>query len=75
VDLSWDGGATWTAGKRTPDLADSETTYLLGGAGDTWGRAWTSTNLSDASFRVRVTAVSNTAVRDTSLDWVAVKVY
>src|SRR5258706_16474729 len=34
VQLSSDGGATWTAAKTTPTLATVGTTYLLGGAAD-----------------------------------------
>jgi chitinase len=75
VELSWDGGATWTPAKRTPDLGPTETTSLLGGATDTWGRAWTAADLSNTAFRVRVSTVSFANTRDFSLDWVAVKVY
>lgn len=75
VQLSWDGGATWTAAKRSPELTATETTYLLGGAADTWGRSWVSGELSDGSFRVRVSTVANATVRDFSLDWIAVRVY
>ncbi len=34
VELSWDGGTTWTAAKTTPRLAKAEKTYLLGGSAD-----------------------------------------
>ncbi len=77
VQLSWDGGASWTTAKQTPTLTTSEATYLLGGAIDTWGRSWTVANLSNASFRMRVINVasgSNANSRDFSLDWVAVRV-
>jgi len=50
---------------------------VLGGAADTWGRAWTATNLSNTNFRVRVLDVasgSGATSRDFSLDWVAVRV-
>jgi len=77
VQLSWDGGTTWTAAKQTTTLTTSEATYVLGGATDTWGRAWTAGNLSNANFRVRVSDVasgSGGTSRDFSLDWVAVRV-
>ncbi len=77
VQLSWDGGTTWTTAKQTPTLSTTETTYILGGAADTWGRAWTATNLSNTNFRVRVSDVatgSGANARDFSLDWVAVRV-
>jgi len=74
VQLSWDGGATWTTAKSTATLSTSEATYILGGVADTWGRTWSSGNLSNANFRVRVINVSSSTSRDFSLDWVAVRV-
>ena len=77
AQLSWDGGTTWTAAKQTATLTTAEGTYVLGGAADTWGRAWTATTLSNANFRVRVSDVasgSGAGSRDFSLDWVAVRV-
>lgn len=77
VQFSWDGGVTWTAAKQTPTLTTSEATYVLGGAADTWGRSWTTANLANTSFRVRVINVAsgtNATARDFSLDWVAVRV-
>ena len=77
VQLSWDGGVTWTTAKQTPTLTTSEATYFLGGIADTWGRTWTSTNLSNTNFRVRVIDVASSAnapSRDFSLDWIAVRV-
>ncbi len=75
VELSWDGGTTWTAAKTTPKLAKAEKTYLLGGSADTWGRAWTPAQLGDSNFRVRITDIAGTTARDFYLDWVAIKVY
>jgi len=77
VQLSWDGGATWTTAKQTPTLTTSEASYFLGSTVDTWGRTWTAANLSNANFRVRVIDVassSNAPSRDFSLDWIAVRV-
>lgn len=74
VQLSWDGGVTWTATKQTTTLTTSEATYILGGAADTWGRAWTTANLTNANFRVRIINVASNTSRDFSLDWVAVRV-
>ena len=77
VQLSWDGGATWTSAKQTTTLTTSEATYILGGPVDTWGRAWTLANLSNTSFRVRVIDVasgSGAGSRDFSLDWISVRV-
>lgn len=74
VQLSWDGGTTWTSTKSTATLSTTEATYLLGGAADTWGRAWTINELGNAGFRVRITNVASNTARDFSLDWVAVRV-
>jgi hypothetical protein len=75
VELSWDGGSTWTSSQQTSNLRTSQRTYTLGGNGDTWGHTWTASELSDANFRVRVTDVANSTSRDFYLDWAAVKVY
>ena len=77
IQLSWDGGTTWTTAKQTSTLTTSELTYILGSASNTWGRTWTPTNLSNANFRVRVIDVasgSGGTSRDFSLDWIAVRV-
>ncbi len=76
VQLSWDGGTTWTTAKSTSTLTTSEATYTLGGTGDTWGRTWDgSTNFTNVNFRLRVVNVASNTSRDFSLDWAAVKVY
>jgi len=75
VQLSWDGGVTWTAHKVTAALGSSERTYLLGGSADTWGRVWSPDDLANGNFRVRVTNVADSTLRDFFLDWVAVRVY
>ena len=75
VELSWDGGISWTSAKLDTVETRTEHTGLLGGATDTWGRTWTLAELSDANFRVRLTCNSTNNVRDFSLDWVSVKVY
>lgn len=77
VELSWDGGATWTTAQQSSTLTTSEATYILGGAADTWGHAWTTGELTNANFRLRVTNVasgSRATSRDFSLDWVAIQV-
>ncbi|MEK6409464.1 MAG: M14 family metallopeptidase [Acidobacteriota bacterium] len=74
VQLSWNGGASWTATKSTATLTTSEATYILGGPADNWGFTWTLSALGDANFRVRVIDVASNTSRDFSLDWVAVRV-
>jgi hypothetical protein len=73
VQLSWDGGVSWTAAKATGALTTSLATYTLGGATDTWGRSWSAASLANASFRVRVINVSSSTSRDFFLEWVAVR--
>ena len=77
VQLSWDGGTTWTTAKQTPRLTTSEATYILGGPSDNWGRTWTLSDLTNTNFRLRVIDVasgSGANSRDFSLDWIAVRV-
>lgn len=72
VDLSWDGGTTWTSSRATPTLTTTEATYILGGQSDDWGRTWSNTELEDATFQVRVTPLAGSKNRDFFLDWVPV---
>jgi len=74
VELSWDGGTTWTTAKSVSLTATAVTTYTLGSAADTWGRTWTAVHLSTTNFRVRVTDATNQPNKDYRLDYVAVTV-
>jgi subtilisin family serine protease len=74
VQLSWDGGATWTATKSTATLSTAEAAYVLGGVADSWGRTWSVGETGNANFRVRITDVAGSTARDFSLDWAAVRV-
>jgi parallel beta-helix repeat protein len=74
VELSWDGGFSWTAAKVTSDLGASEATRILGSSIDNWGHVWTSAELENTNFQVRVSDRSTSSLRDFSLDWVAVRV-
>jgi len=74
VQLSWDGGTTWTTAKSTPTLSTTETTYTLGSISDTWGRTWTPGNFSNTNFRIRVIDVASNTSRDFFLDYVAVNI-
>ena len=73
VELSWDGGTSWTAPKVVTLSGTAETTYLFGGAADTWGRTWTAAELSNANLRVRFTDASSRN-KDYDLDYVATQV-
>lgn len=74
VQLSWDGGTTWTSAKSSNNLTTNNATYTLGGSSDNWERVWTDTEMNDSNLRVRVIDVSS-STRTFSLDWVAAKVY
>ena len=76
VDLSWDGGNSWTSTKRasTERTSDGNPTDILGNACDTWGRTWNTSELSSSNFRVRLLCFSSSSTRDFRLDWVPVEV-
>ena len=74
VQLSPDGGTTWTTAKSTATLSTTDTVYMLGGASDLWSRTWTDTQLSNTNFRVRIINVATNVSRDFSLDQITVRV-
>ena len=74
VQLSWNGGASWTTALTSGTLSTAETIYIVGGVTNTWGRTWTNTDFNDANFRVRLVMVASNTSRDFSLDWVGVQV-
>jgi len=74
VELSWNGGASWTAPKSFDMQVSTITTYTLGAATDTWGRTWTGANLSNANFRVRNTDASSQPNKSYLLEFLAVQV-
>ncbi len=71
VELSADGGATWTIAKSTATLSKTDTLYTLSSTSDLWSRPWTAAQLRDANFRVRVTNVATNTSRDFCLDQIA----
>ncbi len=76
VELSWDGGASWTAtGYGTGALSTGQTTYIKGDASNTWGRTWTANQINN-SFSVRQTATIGGSgfTPRVCLDWVPVRV-
>jgi hypothetical protein len=73
VQLSWDGGNTWTSTKTTATLTTSDKVVTLGGTSDTWGRAWSPANFSNANFAVRLTG--NPSSNTVKVDALQVRVY
>jgi len=77
IRLSWDGGTSWTDVTTENLTATAETTYTYGGVSDTWGHAWSTSELSDANFRVQVIngeTKDNVSSHDFSLAWIPVSV-
>ena len=75
VQLSWNGGTTWTAAKTTSTLGTTLAAFTLGGAADTWGRTWSAADLTNANFRLRVIDVASSTSRDFFLDWIGVRLH
>lgn len=75
VQLSWDGGTSWTAPKIANIANVPFQTYTLGSSTDTWGHAgWTATQLNTTNFRVRLTQMSTVSSKDFQLDYAGVSV-
>ncbi len=74
MQLSWDGGTTWTTIKSVGIPASGMASYTFGSASDTWGRTWAVGNFSTTNFRVRVIDASTMANKQFQLDFVGVTV-
>jgi hypothetical protein len=74
VELSSNGGSTWTAAKSVSITTATITTYNLGATNDTWGRSWFGSDFSNANFRVRITDVASTTSKTFRLEYLAVQV-
>jgi hypothetical protein len=74
VELSWDGGTTWTSPKSFTLTGTATTTYTLGSTSDTWGHTWTAAQLATSTFRVRLTDATSQANKTYRLDYLAVTV-
>ncbi len=73
LELSWDGGTSWTAAKNTDTLTTTDTVYTLGSPSDTWGRTWSPDEFSNPNLRLRATAF--TTVDTIQIDAIQVRVY
>ena len=75
LQLSWNGGANYTAVKTTsPSLNGSETVYLVGGGADTWGRTWSGQEFGNENFVLRI-AYADGPDSTTNVDAIQVRVY
>lgn len=73
MELSSDGGATWTVPRRVDMAGNAVSTYTFGGPLQAWDRTWTLADLG-AGFRVRVTDSSSQPAKDFRLDGLGVAV-
>jgi hypothetical protein len=73
VQLSWDGGTTWTTAKTTATLTTTDVVATLGGPSDLWGRTWTAAEFSNPNFAIRLTGSPST--NTVQVDEIQVRVY
>ena len=74
IQLSWDGGTSWTTAKVVTISGAAEATYSFGGPADPWLRTWVAGDFSNANFRVRVIDATTQNNKDYRLDYLAVRV-
>jgi hypothetical protein len=79
VELSWNGGSSWTSSGKFAALTNVEQVFILGASNDLWGQtSWATTDFSDTNFRVRVQYLAPSGCASgstTSLDQVRVRVH
>jgi hypothetical protein len=79
VELSWNGGSSWTSSGKFAALTNVEQVFVLGASNDLWGRtSWLTTDFSDTNFRLRVQYLAPTGCASgatTYLDQVRVRVH
>ena len=73
VDVSWDGGITWSSTQNTT-LTGTETTYWYDVTGAFAPDTWDATKLNDSNLRVRVDAYTQGTAEEVRLDWLPVEV-
>jgi hypothetical protein len=69
VDVSWDGGTSWSSQQAT-GLSGTQTTYWYNVTSAT---SWTPDKLSDTNLRVRVDAYTVDVAGQVNLDWIPVE--
>ena len=75
VELSWDGGTSWTPPYLDSVESLSERTVIVGGALDDWGHSWLVADSVDGTFMVRVTAISDSLPHSFNLDWIPIRAH
>jgi Flp pilus assembly protein TadG len=70
VEVSWDGGNSWSSPQTTANLTTAPLTVTFGVAANTtvWGpHTWTYSDFTTANFRTRLTALKGCATAGTTL--------
>ncbi len=75
VEISWDGGTTWSGVRSDASEPLAETTVIFGDAADRWGHLWLPADIDDTGLRVRVTMDPSFSNRDFLLDWIPINVH
>src|SRR3989344_1374249 len=73
ITLSWNNATSFTASQSVAFPSDDDSTVVVGGASNTWGRTWTPSEFSDANFQVRVDEGGENG--SVELDQIQVKVH
>lgn len=74
IQVSGDGGATWSAAQSVSFGGSALATYSFGGATDVWGKTWSPSALGTSSFRIRVSDIGSTTSKTFVLDFVGASV-
>src|SRR3989344_4731924 len=74
IELSWDGGTSWTTAKRAFIYTTADLTQLHGGA-DAWSHTFIAGELTNSNFKVRVSNDFASGFEDASIDYVSVQVF
>ena len=78
VELSWNGGASWTSTANTARFTgSSENSYSVGGSNYNWGRNWSGSELTGSNFVIKLQDETFPwwPILTASLDWVSVRIY
>jgi hypothetical protein len=80
VWLSWDHGTSKTSFVNSATVSENEATYYVGGPTSPWGRTWSPSDFTNASFEIQLMAYTNISVvnypnQTLSLDYCQVTVY
>ncbi len=75
VELSWDGGTSWSTKKYTQKSALSLEYHYVSGGPSGWGHTFTPSELSNTNFKVRISPDSGASTTEYFIDVVTAQVY